>query len=62
MVGPGERSRTPLVELVGQDETLGVCGRGVFSLVLQEVPQVHGGEDAAVGRVADEDGVQLWSP
>lgn len=54
--------RTPLVELISQDETMGVGGRGVLSLVLEEIPQVHGGEDAAIGRVADEHGVELWPP
>lgn len=51
--------RTPLVELIGQDETLGVCRRGVLSLIFQKIPQVHGGEDAAISRVADKHGVKL---
>jgi len=34
----------------------------VLALVLQEVPQVHGGQDAAVGRVAREHGVQVGPP
>ena len=59
---PTGRSRTPLVELVGEDEALGVHQRAVLSLVLQEVPQVHSGQDAAVGRVAREHGVEVGPP
>ena len=56
------RARTPLVELVAEDEALGVHQRVVLPLVPQEVPQVHGGQDAAVGRVAREHGVQVGPP
>lgn len=50
---------TPLVELVGEDEALGVSHREVLPLLLQEVPEVHSGEHTAVGRMLKENGVQF---
>ena len=51
---------TPLVQFVGEYEALCVDQRGVLPLVQQEVSEVQGGKNAAVGRVLDEHGVQLW--
>lgn len=53
---------TPLVELVREDEALGVLQRGVFPLVSQEVAQLGGGEHAAVAGIVSEDGVEFGPP
>lgn len=53
---------TPLVELVREDEALGVLQRGVFPLVSQEVAQLGGGEHAAVAGIVPEDGVKFGPP
>lgn len=53
---------TPLVELVDEDQALGVLQRGVFALVSQEVAQLSGGEHAAVAGVVPKYGVQLGPP
>lgn len=53
---------TPLVELVREDEALGVLQRGVFPLVSQEVAQLGGGEYAAVAGIVPEDGVEFGPP
>lgn len=53
---------TPLVELVREDEALGVLQRGVFSLVSQEVPQLCGDEHAAVAGIVPEYGVEFGAP
>lgn len=53
---------TPLVELVREDEALGVLQRGVFSLVSQEVAQLRGDEHAAVAGIVPEYGVEFGTP
>lgn len=61
--GGGRRAGpTPLVELVGEDEALGVLQRGVFSLVSQEVAQLCGGQHAAVTGIVPEYGVEFRPP
>lgn len=53
---------TPLVELVREDEALGVLQRGVFALVSQEVAQLRGGQHAAVAGIVPEHGVEFGPP
>lgn len=53
---------TPLVELVREDEALGVLQRGVFSLVSQEVAQLGRGQHAAVAGIVPEYGVEFGPP
>lgn len=61
--GGGRRAGpTPLVELIREDEALGVLQRGVFSLVSQEVAQLRGGQHAAVAGVVPEYGVEFRPP
>lgn len=60
--GEGTRGPTPLVELVREDEALGVLQRGVLSLVSQEVAQLRGGQHAAVTGIVPEYGVEFGPP
>lgn len=61
--GGGRRAGpTPLVELIREDEALGVLQRGVFSLVSQEVAQLCGGQHATVTGIVPEYGVEFRPP
>lgn len=61
--GGGRRAGpTPLVELIREDEALGVLQRGVFSLVSQEVAQLCGGQHAAVTGIVPEYAVEFRPP
>lgn len=55
----GSQGPTPVVKLVGEDETLGMTQRGVLPLVSQEVAQLGSRKHATVAWIVSKHGVQL---
>lgn len=53
---------TPIIELIGEYETLSMIQWGILALVSQEVAQFSSGEHAAITRIVSEHRIQLGPP